>query len=100
MRPARLALAVQGRYKELNGRELALAITLSAFLSILPLLLVGIAVFGFFSAGASKDLDAEEVKRLSLDTSSDTARLVTEAILTAEQSRKASSVVGLAGLLW
>src|SRR5205807_7969395 len=67
-------LAVQERYRELNGRELALAITLSAFLSILPLVLVGIAVFGFFSAGASKDLAAEAVKRLSLDTSSDTAR--------------------------
>jgi len=100
MRPARVAVAVHGRYKELNGRELALAVTLSAFLSILPLLLVGIAVFGFFSAAASKDLAAEAVKRLSLDKSSDTARLVTEAIRTAERSRKAASVVGLAGLLW
>ena len=99
-RSARLAVAVQGRYRELNGRELALAVTLSAFLSILPLLLVGIAVFGFFSAAASKDLAAEAVKRLSLDQSSDTARLITEAIRTAESSRKAASVVGLAGLLW
>jgi membrane protein len=57
-------------------------------------------VFGFFSAAASKDLAAEAVKRLSLDKSSDTARLVTEAIHTAERSRKAASVVGLAGLLW
>jgi len=100
MAPARLVLAVQGRYKELNGRELALAITLSAFLSILPLLLVGIAIFGFFSAAASKDLAAEAVQRLGLDRSSDTARLITEAMHTAESSRKAASVVGLAGLLW
>src|SRR5437773_389526 len=83
-----LVLAVQGRYKELNGRELALAITLSAFLSILPLLLVGIAIFGFFSAAASKDLAAEAVQRLGLDRSSDTARLITEAMHTAESSRK------------
>jgi membrane protein len=99
-RPAVLGLAVQERYRELNGRELALAVTLSAFLSILPLLLVGIAVFGFFSAAASRDLAAEAVKRLSLDRSSDTARIITEAIHTAESSRKAASVVGLAGLLW
>jgi membrane protein len=99
-RPTQLALAVQGRYKELNGRELSLAITLSAFLSILPLLLVGIAVFGFFSAAASKDLAVEAVQRLGLDRSSDTARLITEAMHTAESSRKAASVVGLAGLLW
>ena len=44
MRPARLALAVQGRYKELNGRELALAITLSAFLSTLLPMAVGMMV--------------------------------------------------------
>ena len=99
-RPARLALAVQGRYKELHGRELALAITLSAFLSLLPLLVLGIAVFGFFSAAASKDLAKEAVDRLGLAQSSDTARLITEAMHTAESSRKAASVVGLAGLLW
>jgi membrane protein len=90
---------VQARYKELHGRELALAVTLSAFLSLLPLLLVGIAVFGFFSAASSKDLAKEAVDQLGLARSSDTARLITEAMHTAESSRKAASVVGLAGLL-
>jgi uncharacterized BrkB/YihY/UPF0761 family membrane protein len=99
-RPTRLALAVQDRYSELHGGELASAITLSAFLSLLPLLLVGIAVFGFFSAASSKDLAVETVNRLGLDASSDTASLITEAIRTAESSRKPASVVGLAGLLW
>ena len=99
-RPARLAVAVQGRYRELHGREMALAITLSAFLSLLPLLLVGIAVVGFFSAASSKDLAKEVVDQLGLARSSDTARLITEAMHTAESSRKAASVVGLAGLLW
>jgi membrane protein len=99
-RPTRLGLEVQDRYSELHGGELASAITLSAFLSLLPLLLVGIAVFGFFSAASSKDLAVETVNNLGLDTSSDTANLITEAIHTAERSRKAASVVGLAGLLW
>lgn len=99
-RPTRLALAVQDRYGELHGGELASAITLSAFLSLLPLLLVGIAVFGFFSAASSKDLALETVNSLGLDTSSDTANLITEAIRTAESSRKAASIVGLTGLLW
>jgi len=99
-RPTRLVLAVQDRYRELHGGELASAITLSAFLSLLPLLLVGIAVFGFFSAASSKDLAVETVNRLGLDASSDTASLIIEAIRTAESSRKAASVVGLAGLLW
>ena len=99
-RPTRFALAIQDRYSELHGGELASAITLSAFLSLLPLLIVGIAVFGFFSAASSKDLAVETVSRLGLDTSSDTANLITEAIRTAESSRKAASAVGLAGLLW
>ena len=99
-RPTRLALEVQDRYSELHGGEMASAITLSAFLSILPLLLVGIAVLGFFSAASSKDLAKQFVDQLQLDKSSDTARLITEAMHTAESSRKAASVLGLAGLLW
>jgi membrane protein len=99
-RPTRLALDVQERYGELHGGELASAITLSAFLSLLPLLLVGIAVLGFFSAASSKDLAKEVIENLQLDRSSQTAELITEAMRTAESSRKAASVVGLAGLLW
>jgi membrane protein len=99
-RPTRLALEVQDRYSELHGGELASAITLSAFLSLLPLLLVGIAVFGFFSAASSKDLAKEVIENLQLDRSSQTAELITEAMRTAESSRKAASAVGLAGLLW
>ena len=99
-RPTRFALDIQDRYSELHGGELASAITLSAFLSLLPLLLVGIAVFGFFSAASSKDLAVETINSLGLDTSSDTANLITEAVQTAETSRKAASAVGLAGLLW
>lgn len=99
-RPARLALEVQDRYSELHGGELASAITLSAFLSLLPLLLVAIAVLGFFSASSSKDLAKEVIDNLSLDKASQTAELITDAISTAESSRKAASVLGLAGLLW
>jgi membrane protein len=99
-RPTRLALDVQDRYSELHGGELASAITLSAFLSLLPLLLVAIAVLGFFSAASSKDLAKEVIENLQLDRSSQTAELITEAMRTAESSRKAASVVGLAGLLW
>jgi membrane protein len=99
-RPTRLALDVQDRYSELHGGEMASAITLSAFLSLLPLLLVGIAVLGYVSAVSSKDLAKEVVDQLQLARSSDTARLITEAMHTAESSRKAASALGLAGLLW
>ena len=99
-RPARIALDVQERYSELHGGNMASAITLSAFLSLLPLLLVGIAVLGFFSAASSKDLAVEAVTRLGLDATSDSADLISEAIRTAETSRRTASALGLGGLLW
>lgn len=99
-RPGRLALDVQARYAELHGGEMASAITLSSFLSLLPLLLVAIAVLGFFSAASSKDLAQEAIANLRLDESSKTADLISDAIRTAESSRRAASVLGLAGLLW
>jgi membrane protein len=90
-------LGVQKRYGELNGNYLASAVTLSAFLSIFPLLLFAIAVLGFFSA-STPDLAGSVVDRLGL--TGDAAEGITKAVQTAEDSRKAASVLGIAGLLW
>jgi membrane protein len=90
-------LRVQERYSELNGNHLASAITLAGFISLFPLLLVAIAVLGFFSH-QSVDLPSDVVSRLAL--TGQAATTVTDAIHRAEQSRKVASVVGVAGLLW
>jgi membrane protein len=95
----RTAWDVQKRFGELHGSYLASAITLSSFLSLFPLLLVGIAVIGFFSSG-DPTLARDTVKFLGLSGSSDAATIVTDAIDTAEQSRAAASIVGVVGLLW
>lgn len=95
--PLGYALAVQKRYGELHGNNLAAAITFQAFLSLLPLLLVAVAVVGFFSAN-SDDLAADVVSELGLTGSA--ADLLNDAITSAERTRIAASVVGLAGLLW
>jgi membrane protein len=90
-------LRVQKRYGELNGNYLASAVTLSAFLSIFPLLLFAIAVLGFISAG-TPHLANDVVKNLGLTgTAADQIRT---AIGTAQQSRRAASVIGVVGLLW
>ena len=91
------ALRVQRRYSELNGNFLASAVTLSAFLSIFPLLLFAIAVLGFVSAG-TPDLAARLVDNLGL--TGDAARAIHDAIQTAQHSRQAASIIGVAGLLW
>jgi len=90
-------LGVQKRYGELNGNYLASSVTLSAFLSIFPLLLFAIAILGFVSAG-SPTLATDVVDRLGLTGEAATA--ITAAIGTAEKSRKAASVFGVVGLLW
>jgi membrane protein len=91
------AVRVQERYSELNGNFLAAAITLAGFVALFPLLLVAIAVLGFFSHH-SVSLGSEVVSRLGLTGNG--ADLVTETIRNAEKSRKTASILGLAGLFW
>ncbi len=91
------ALRLQKRYSELNGNYLAGSVTLAGFLSLFPLLLFAIAVLGFFAA-ASTDLAGDVVERLGL--TGDAERAVVDAVATARQSRRAASLVGIAGLLW
>jgi membrane protein len=91
------ALRVGDRYSELNGNYVASAVTLAAFLSLFPLLLVIIAVIGLVSSQSS-DVAGAIIRNLGL--TGEAARAVTSAISTAERSRRAASLVGIAGLLW
>lgn len=92
-----VALRVQKRYGELNGNYMATAVTLAGFLSIFPLLLVGIALLGKVAAN-SANLAQDVINRLGLTGAA--AQTMTETIAKAEQSRKAASIIGVAGLLW
>jgi membrane protein len=85
------------RFDEVHGNYLAAAVTLTAFLALFPLLLAVIALVGFFSHSAT-DLPGEVVQRLGL--TGQAAETVTNAIRAAEKSRKAASLIALAGLLW
>ncbi|MGQ0803856.1 MAG: YihY/virulence factor BrkB family protein [Actinomycetota bacterium] len=91
------ALAVHKRYGELYGNQMASAVTLTAFLTLFPLVLVGIAVIGFLSVG-SDDLPERIVENLGLTGRA--ADTITDAVGTAERSRRLASVVGVVGLLW
>ena len=88
--------AVQQRFSEVHGGFLAGSVTLAAFLSLFPLLLLLTAVVGFFSAGRP-DLAGEVTRELGL--TGDAARVVVDAIAAAESNRRTASVVGLIGLL-
>jgi membrane protein len=90
--------AMQRRYGEVGGDQLAAAFTLQAFLSIFPLVLVALAVLGFVAAGSHTDVANRLVSNLGLKGES--AKMLTDAVASAERSRKAASIVGFVGLLW
>ena len=92
-----LVLAVFRRYSEVKGNALAASITLQAFLSLFPLLLVAIAIVGFVAA-EGVDIAAGVARGLGLQ--GEAANAITEAVAAAEDSRRAASIVGLLGLAW
>jgi len=93
---ARTALEVQKRFGAVQGGPLSSYITLAGFLSLFPLLLVGIAVLGLF-AGRT-DVAGTVIDQLSL--TGQAADFVRTTLDTAATSKRAASTVGLAGLLW
>lgn len=93
----RSVLPVHERVGAVGGGPLAASIALAGFLSLFPLLLVGIAVLGFVSAG-NADFSAEVVDQLGLEGRA--AAEVIDVIDAAESSRRAASIVGFVGLVW
>lgn len=91
------ALRVQKRFNEVHGSYLASSITLAAFISLFPLLLVAIAVVGFLASGGT-DVAGEVVSQLGLN--GDAAEMVTDTVARAEDSKGAASLIGLVGLMW
>jgi membrane protein len=72
-------------------------VTLSIFVSLFPALLVGTAIVGFVANGRV-DLAGDIVDRLGL--SGTAADVMTQAVASAEHSRRAASIVGFLGLAW
>jgi membrane protein len=94
---ATAAIDTQKRFGEVKGGYLSAAITLAAFLSLFPLLLVAISVIGVVFNNKA-DLASTVVRELSLSGEAET--LVRDTLDTARESRRAASVIGIIGLLW
>ena len=92
-------LRLQDRFGEVQGDPLANGIALQIFLSLIPLLLVVIAVVGFI-AGGDATFAGDVVDFLGLPAGGDAAETLRETIENAEESRRAASVVGALGLFW
>lgn len=90
-------MAVQDRYSELEGGVIAGAVTLAIFISLFPAVLMGTAVVGFVAQG-HVDVAGQVIDKLGLTgNAADTLR---SAIDTASRTRRAASIVGVAGFAW
>lgn len=90
-------LDVQERYSDLNGNNMAAAVTFQAFVSLLPLLLVAVAVVGIV-AGEGVDVAGRVISELGL--TGDAASAVTDAVDAAKGSEKVAGPIGIISLLW
>ncbi len=88
---------MQGRYSDLNGNNMAAAVTFQAFVSLLPLLLVAVAVVGMV-AGEGVDVAGRVITEIGL--TGDAAAAVTDAVDAAKGSEKVAGPVGIISLLW
>lgn len=92
------ALRVQKRFDEVHGNYLGAAVTLTAFLSLFPLLLAVVGIIGLVSRSAT-DLPGSVIESLGI-TDETTTTMLRRAFGQAESSGRAASVIGIAGLLW
>src|SRR4051812_29839137 len=93
---ARTMLRVLDRFDEVHGGYLASSVTLAAFTSMFPLLLVAVGIIGYLSL--STDIAAQIIGHLGL--TGEAADAVLQAINTAQASRKGAIGLGTIGLLW
>jgi membrane protein len=90
-------MSVQDRYTELEGGEIAAAVTLAIFISLFPAMLVGTAVVGFIAAG-KVDLSGQIIDHLGLTGTA--AQTLRDAVDASKTRRQAASILGVIGLVW
>jgi membrane protein len=90
-------LEMHARVGETNGGSVASAATVQFFVALFPLILVAIAALGFVTSNDAS-VTGDIIDGLGLTGSA--ARTVQDAIETAQESRRAATVVGVLGLLW
>jgi len=89
--------ALLTRYRDLRGREEAAAITLYGLFALFALAVLAIAVLGF--AAVSDDEIARQIAE-GIGLTGSAAKIVTDAVTRAQESRATATVVGVVGLIW
>ena len=92
-------LRIQDRFGEVQGDPLANGIALQIFLSLIPLVLVAIAVVGFV-AGGDATFTGDVIELLGIPSDGPASEALRTTIDNATESRRTASIVGVVGLLW
>src|SRR5438874_458947 len=80
---------VHARVGAVRGNDLARSVTMAAFLAVLPLLLVALAVTSSITRGGHTDVAARVISHLGLKGAA--ARELTNALQTARRTRRATT---------
>ncbi len=88
---------LQRRYDAIGGPTLAGGVTLYGFLAMFALLVLGVAALGYVSAG-NRNLASDLTRDLGL--TGQAARIVTESVDAAQDSRRLTTVFGVIGIVW
>lgn len=91
------AREVQRRFAAARGSNLAAAIAFRGYLALFAILVLAVALAGYVNASGR---DAADWIIRSLGLSGEAARTVSRAVERAQNSRAATTVVGLLGLVW
>ncbi len=92
-------LRVQDRFGEIQGTALANGIALQIFISLIPLVVVGLAIVGYI-AGGDATFTGDVIDGLGLPKGGDAAQNLSTAIESAQSSKRAASIFGVIGLFW
>lgn len=94
--PLRYVLDVLGRYEALHGNVSANSVTLTAFLALFAITLLAVAVVGYLDR---TNIDVAEAITDWLGLTGDAAKLVTDAVNTANNSARFATFVGFIGVV-
>jgi membrane protein len=88
---------VQRGYSSIGGPTLAAGVALYGFLALFALLVLAVAVLGFLSVD-NQHLARDITHELGL--TGDAAKIITDSVNAAQDSRRLTTIVGVVGIVW
>ena len=92
-------MQILNRFSELQGGNVASAVTLQVFLSFFPMLIIASSIAGFFIRNSETDVTSEIIKSLGI-TDPNMQTTISNAMNSASEGAGLAAVIGFVALLW